>query len=240
MVTLTSLTSRFLPIPALLLLLPAVCAAETLTLTDKQDRSITVNVLSVDGDTAKIKRDDGRQFDLPLASLSETSRDALRDWAKREAEKPLPPNSIEVIAGRTKFDSDKTETRVPYNTINIDGTVDRGTRIRVKINEQWGYSLTVTNRTLAPIDGLRAEYKLFTEGVIEEAVVQKLSIPTLKAREQTVLKTSSVTFSKSHYRGESVKPVGGQLQGVWVRIYKGDTLVHESSTPEGIRLKQKW
>lgn len=54
------------------------------------------------------------------------------------------------------------------------------------------------------------------------------------------MKIRTVTLTKSNYSGQAARPVGTQLQGIWIRIYKGDTLVHESSTPENIRLTKTW
>jgi hypothetical protein len=228
--------------PLLAWALAASSTAEVHTLTDKQGRSIKADVISVENDTAKIRRDDGRSFELALSTLTDADQTKLRDWAKKQADKPLPAGAIGVVASRTKFDSKKTETTVPFIITYTDGTVKRETRIQVTVNEEWGYSLTVENRTLQPINGLRLEYKLFSavDSRGPASSVSTLQIPPLKPRDKVILKTNTVTLTKTHLKGDSVKPVGNQLQGVWVRIYKGDDLVHESSTPENISMNNKW
>lgn len=223
---------------ALLLAFPPAGTAEVFVLTDTQGRSIKADVISVENDTAKIKRDDGRSFELALSTLADADQTKLRDWAKKQADKPLPAGAIGVVASRTKFDSEKSEATVPFIITYTDGTVKRETRIQVTVNEEWGYSLTVENRTLQPINGLRLEYKLFS--AVDSRGASTLQIPPLKPRDKVILKTNTVTLTKTHLKGDSVKPVGNQLQGVWVRIYKGDDLVHESSTPENISMNNKW
>ncbi len=222
---------------------PPVTHAETFKLTDQQGRSIEADVLSVENDIARIRRADGMRFDLPLANLVEADQKTLREWAQREADKPLPPNSIQVTAGRAKFDSTRKESQVPWTTTYSNGTTTTETRTLVTTHEQWGYSLTVSNTTLRQLDNLRVEYRLFGGGIHSAAPGQQAStirIGTLKPRDKTIVKTSSVTLTKEAYRGQSARPVGSQLRGVWVRVYRGDELVHESSTPDSIRLNETW
>lgn len=242
MVSRSALPARPLIAFVACLLAPAA-QAEMFKLTDKQGRSIEADVLSIENDTARIRRADGMRFDLPLANLAEADQKTLRDWAKREADKPLPPNSIEVMASRAKFDSQKSERQVPWVTTYSDGSSTTEYRTMVTTREQWGYSLTVSNTTLRPVDNLRVEYRLFGGGIASASIGNSgstLVIGTLKPREKTIVKTSSVTLTKEAYRGENAKPVGSQLQGVWVRVYRGNELVHESSTPDSIRLNQSW
>lgn len=228
--------------------------AEMFTLTDTQGRSIQAEVISVENDIAKIKRADGIRFDLPLANLVEADRNTLRDWAKRETQKPLPAGAITVEASRAKFDTTKTESKVPYRlNRHSDGSTTTEYRTRVTAHEQWGYSLTVTNTTLRQIDDLRLEYRLFVGDLASspsssfsspstspESSVTTLTIGTLKPRDKTILRTSALTLTKSFFKGSSAKSTGPQLRGVWVRVYRGQELVHESSTPESIRLTEMW
>lgn len=215
--------------------------AENFTLTDTQGRSIQADVLSIENEIARIRRADGMRFDLPLANLAEADQKKLRDWAKQEADKPLPANSIQVTASRSKFDSSKKETEVPWVTTYSDGSSTTEYRTLVTTTEHWGYSLTVSNTTLRQIENLRLEYRLFGSGPRNAGgSASTLEIGTLKPRAKTILKTTTLTFSKEAYRGTSAKPTGSQLRGVWVRVYRGGELVHESSTPDNLRLDEVW
>ena len=60
--------------------------AEVRTLTDKQGRSVKAEVISVENNIAKIKREDGVSFNLPLGQLIEADQKSLLEWAK--AQKP--------------------------------------------------------------------------------------------------------------------------------------------------------
>jgi len=228
-------------LPVLTIAFLSCVQAEPQTLTDKQGRSIKAEVVSVSGDQVRIKRDDGQTFDLPLSTLSEADQQKLTEWAKREAAKPLPADAITVLAARAKFNLRKTETPQTITTTYSDGTTSVTTKTLVTTNEQWGYSVTVTNRTLKPIDGLRAEYRLFSEAASGNSNgVASLTISAIKPRESVILRTSTVTLTKTNYKGESSKAVGSQLSGIWLRIYRGDQFVYETSVPETLRTTEKW
>jgi len=233
---------RLFLLTPLLLALPICLVAEVFTLTDQQGRSIKADVLSLDNNIVKIKRDDGMAFDLPLATLVENDQKTLREWAKREAAKPPPPNAVDVLASRTKFDSSKVETPEKFVISYTDGTSRTETRTRVTITEQWGYSITLTNRSLAPIEKLSVQYRLFTSQAEQptKRTMASLSVELLRPRDNVILKTNGTPFTKSSYKGTAPKPVGSQLQGIWIRVYKDDTLVQEYSSPENLRLTQTW
>jgi hypothetical protein len=234
--------NRFFRLSFLLLALPICLVAEVFTLTDQQGRSMKADVLSLDKNTVKVKREDGMTFDLPLTTLVENDQQTLREWAKREAAKPPSPDAIDVLASRTKFDSSKVETPETLELTYTDGSTRYETRTRVTITERWGYSITLTNRSLAPIKKLSVQYRLFTtlgEQPTKDTM-PSLSVESLNPRGNVVLKTSAIPLTKSSYKGTSPKPVGSQLQGIWIRVYKGDTLVKEYSSPETLRLTETW
>lgn len=221
----------------------SVCLnAEVFTLTDQQGRSIKADVLSLDKNTVKIKREDGMTFDLQLGTLVESDQQSLREWSKREAAKPPPPDAVDVIASRTKFDSSKVETPETYEILYTDGSKRIETRTLVTTTEQWGYSITLTNRSLAPIEKLSVQYCLFTNQGAQptKGARASISVASIKPRGNVVLKTSTTPLTKSSYKGTAAKPAGSQLQGIWIRVYKGDALVQEYSSPENLRVTQTW
>jgi hypothetical protein len=234
--------NRFFRLSFLLLALPICLVAEVFTLTDQQGRSMKADVLSLDKNTVKIKREDGMTFDLQLGTLVESDQQTLREWATREAAKPPPPGSIDVIASRTKFDSNKVETQERIEISYTDGSRRYEAQTLVAITEQWGYSITLTNRSLAPIEKLSIQYRLFINQGAQSAKggMGSLSVASIKPRGNVVLKTITTALTKSSYKGTVAKPVGSQLQGIWIRVYKGDALVQEYSTPENLRVTQTW
>lgn len=217
--------------------LSSVARSEPFKLTDTQGRSIDADVISVENDIARIKRADGLRFDLPLANLIEADQKALRDWAKREADKPLPANAIEVVAGRGMFGSTKSEAQVP----NPDESARNHTLTQITTHERWGYNLTITNKSGRLLENLRVEYLLFGPKGYQNSVTSgRQSVGPLKPNEKIDLKTATITLTKQAYKGDSATPVGNRLRGVWVRIYRGGELVHESSTPENLLLSEQW
>lgn len=232
----------------LLALSSQFAAAEPLTLADKQGRSITAEIISIEGDTIKIRRSDGIVFELSLATLDAESQGKLKKWADEEASRPLPPDALRVELSRGVFKSRKENVDVTLTTGRV---VKNGATIT---EEQWGYGVTLTNTTPRPIDNLRAEYRLFAtienvhvkgrQGLRKKAY--KSTIETIPKHDRIVFRTETVAAIKTRYNGNIVSARTGEsssretLYGIWMRIYRGDVLVHEVSMPESLSLNEKW
>jgi hypothetical protein len=216
-------------------------SAEMLTLTDKQGRSIKADVISVDNDKAKIRRDDGQTFDLPLANLTEADQHKLREWAKANPVE-LSPDALNLEFSRGKFSTDKE--------IQNGGAV-------TAYKDQWGYSITLTNRSKHDLTDIRAEYILFvkqdggastnkSDGMRKVRHTTKADpIPLhgkINFRTQTVpsyryVLSDGWVWSNT---GGSNKPIKDSLHGMWLRIYVGDQLLIEKITPEDLAKTEKW
>lgn len=231
-----------------LLAVSSIANAETFTLTDKQGRSLTADVLSVAGDQVKIKRDDGQIFTLSMATLSPPDQKKLKDWAAEEMSKPLPPGSLQVELSRGIFKTDKQTTDVTVT----DGRVIKNGRTTTE--EKWGYAITITNKSSAPLEKLRAEYRLFAtldsvhvkekQGLKKKAYQSPLeTIPELG---RIVFRTETISAKKMKFNGNIYSASTGdtssreQLSGIWLRIYRGKELVYEASMPENLQLTEKW
>jgi len=227
-----------------LALTASVSQAEPFTLTDKQGRSIKADVLEVTNGQVKIKRDDGQTFSLPLANLSETDQQKLNEWAKS-----LPPGAVQFEFSRGIFKTIKTDK---------DAQLVNGKVIKDGITlteDKWGYNVTITNKTPSPIENLRTEYRLFATidnvHVSEESVKLKKKafqspIETVPALGKIVFKTETISAVKMKYNGNIVSAKTGEnhsrevLSGIWIRVYRGSDLIHETIMPEKIRETQKW
>lgn len=75
------------------------------------------------------------------------------------------------------FDSSKSETTETFITTYTDGTETREKRIPVTTQEQWGYRLTITNRSPKPLGGLRAEHLLFSATLQERGAAEMGALP---------------------------------------------------------------
>ncbi len=237
-----------LPVLALLALVSSPLASETLTLTDKQGRSIQADVIAVENETAKIKRADGQTFDLPLSNLADADQKKLRSWASSESAKPLPPGSVQLELSRGIFQTSKKDSNVTLTTGEI---VENG---RTTTEEKWGYSVTVINKASQSLDNLRTEYRLFAtkdnvhvkekEGLKKKAYRSAIeSVPSLG---RTVFRTETISAFKMKYNANIHSAKTGDtssretLHGIWFRLYRGDQLVQEIAMPASLTTTETW
>lgn len=228
-------------------------AAESVTLTDKQGRVISAEVLSVEKSKVTIKRADGQVFSLPLDALIETDQTKLAGLAEKlaaaEAAKPLSAAAIKIELSRGNFKTVKKTENVKLNT---GETVPDGLAIT---QENWGYAMTIINTTPKPIEGLSAEYRLFATvdsmGTAEDKKGMKKKpyktpIETIDALGKITLRTETITAVKMAFVGNIVSAntgrseSGERLYGIWLRVFRGDQLVQEIAMPESLRTKEKW
>lgn len=230
-------------------------SAEKMLLTDKQGRALTADVLAVEKDAGKVKiqRDDGQIFSLPLDNLIQADHDKLLKLADTlaaaEASKPLKPDAIKLELSRGNFKTTKKSEDVKLTT---GDTVKDGVTIT---QENWGYALTISNRTPKPIDELRAEYRLFATvdnmAVAEDKLVLKKKayttpIEKIDALNKITLRTETIVAVKMAYNGNIVSAKTGRsesgerLYGIWLRVFRGDQLVQEIAMPDSLRTKEKW
>lgn len=126
-----------------------------------------------------------------------------------------------------------------------DGTHRIDARGIRHITQETGYSVTVENRRAEMVEGLHADYRIFTEDAQQRMYVAaggKAALAPLPKWGKVDFKTSAVTVSKTkdRYTRESWANPSIELAGVWVRIYQGDLLIVEFSMPESLREKEKW
>lgn len=57
------------------------------TFTDAQGRTIEADLISVTGETARVRKKDKTEFELPLAKLSDADREFVKKWEKDRREK---------------------------------------------------------------------------------------------------------------------------------------------------------
>ncbi|HSI08575.1 MAG: hypothetical protein ACAH89_04900 [Rariglobus sp.] len=214
--------------------------AEMLTLTDKQGRSIKADVISCENETAKIKRDDGQTFDLPLSNLAEADQRKLREWAKANPPK-LGPDAIVLEFSRGKFSTEKES--------QSDGAV-------TAYKDQWGYSLILTNRSKNELTDIRAEYILFVKqdnssnyrdkGAGFRRVKHTTKVDSIPLHGKITFRTETVpsyryVLAQGWVWGSGGnQPIKDTLHGIWLRIYVGNELVLEKISPEDLSKTEKW
>jgi hypothetical protein len=218
----------------------SLARAETQTLTDKQGRSLKADVISVENEKVKIRRDDGQTFELALGTLGEADQQRLREWAKANPPK-LGPDAMTLEFSRAKFGTEKES--------QSGGAV-------TAYKDQWGYSLTLGNRSKQELTNIRAEYILFVKQ--DNSSDYRDKGPGFRRVKHTTKPDPIPLHEKITFRTETVpsyryvlapgwvwgsggsQPIKDTLYGMWLRIYVGEELVIEKITPEDLAKTQKW
>lgn len=230
----------------------ALPAADVRTLTAKDGRSIEAEILGHRGDTLRIRRSDtGREIRLPLSALADDDQKAARQFIRDNPDlrDAVKPNDIRVEFTRAKFERQITSD----------------TSWRDENTESWGYSIAVLNQTNQPIEGLRVEYIVY--GRNDPDNVQSTSrnktdsenllrvrgreeIPAIASGQRATVRTEPVVTTRVKYTdGGKILTADGKLRGswrdkalhgVWFRVYDGDKLVQEASSPDSLRTSERW
>lgn len=136
-------------------------------------------------------------------------------------------------------------------TLTTGAIIKKG---RTTTEEKWGYSVTIHNKTSKPINNLRAEYRLFATvdnvHVKESTGLRKKAysspIETIPELSRTIFRTESISAFKMKYNGNIVSAKTGEnrsretLSGIWIRIYQGKDLIHETCMPERLSSTETW
>ena len=217
--------------------------AEMMELTDLFGRSIRAEPLALENETLKIRREDGAEFAIELKSLSEDDQTRLRAWAATRPKHAASPAAPE-----------KKKDEAPKNVPDLSRVTLALSRFKAESNtiakfegyshkhEMWGYSFQVTNRGLYPVEKVRLEYNLFARTFVDSGtpsvVPGKLEIDAIGSNrsESAKTKTAEVCKRKGYYTANN----GGELRGVWVKLYVGDTLVQEEISPASLKNEVEW
>ncbi len=172
--------------------------AEMRTFKNTKGEEIKAELVSATADRAELKREDGKKFSVPLATLSEEDRKWIAAWTKAH-----PHFKVQMAATVKKGVSRET---------GGDAFVKKG-----KGNDCW-YLLDFKNTAAEPLKGLRLEYIIFAPsdaavpsvcGTVDlaaipggksgQALTQKLFVP--QATETAAVRSGSaggtVTMSRT-------------------------------------------
>lgn len=223
----------------------AVAADETKdpyhTFRDDQGRTIRATVVRTGVDEVWIRRDDGRTFRVALSTFSEEDQTFIAEWKRKNALKA--PKAIDFAARRF---SDGRET---------GKTSSRKTRV-----ENYGYIVTVTNRTAIDLEGLEIEYRTFAlrGDVGETGQNRKLEthfgtarIEKLSAQKKEEFKTETIplsfvalrpgwVFGNRNGSTSNQRRITDDLGGIWVRVKQNGELIAEYCTPSKLKETQSW
>jgi len=129
--------------------------------------------------------------------------------------------------------------------------VERGTTVSTKVSkEQWGYSVTIENKTFKPQDNLEVEYRQF---VFDDVALgkpkltshaSKTTVASLPSGGKFKFDTTPVDIEKeelkANYSRAGKEKVRDTLSGLWLRITKDGQVVYEFQNPPDLKNKAKW
>lgn len=223
----------------------AIASAEPMTLTDILGRTIRAEPIAVEGDSLRIRRDDGREFTIELKSLVEEDQERIRAWnATRsqagaagagEESKPAKPEKPKYVPDMAKLQLSLSRFKGDTNIITKwEGYTHK--------HEMWGYSFQVSNRNIHPIENVRIEYNLFartfSDSSTPSVVTGSLDLPPIGSNRSEGVKTKTAEVCKQ--KGEYTSNTGGELRGIWVKLYVGDKMVQEQISPGTLKTEVEW
>lgn len=237
-----------------------VARAEPVDLTDLVGRTIRAELISLEGETLTIRREDGREFAIELKSLSDADQTKVLAWNKERlaaaandafasapAAKPAAPDTPEPPAApaaktQPKYVPDMAKVTLALSRFKAGTTtLAKGDGYSHK-HEQWGYSFQVNNRNLYPVEKVRIEYNLFARTFYDSStpsvVSGTLEIPPVASNRSETAKTKTAEVCK--LRGYYTANTGGELRGIWVKLYVDDKLINEQVSPESLRTTEEW
>jgi hypothetical protein len=213
---------------------PAAPGPKPHTWTDKQGRTIIGDFVELDAAAVTIKRTDG--------SMVRIARDQLtpQDVAFAEKATANKPIEVKIEASRKRFGT----------------TRDDSQQGQIVTTDQWGYGITVTSLTRRKAENLRADYVLYVQQATLKNGVQSdgskihrsgsAPIASLDTLAVITFQTNAIPTKKVELKpGWTWSKTGNSdqvidtLEGIWLRLYQGDTMIAEYLSSESFR-KAGW
>ncbi len=122
--------------------------------TDALGKKVKATLLYHDGSgsSVRIRREDGAEFDAPLANFSEADQEFVREWISR-----TPPKITYNLAYTFK-----------RLTVGSDSVEHGYKRVR---NSSYAYEVEITNKSRDPVGPLTFEYCLFMRNVADGSYI---------------------------------------------------------------------
>jgi hypothetical protein len=223
-------------------------SAAPIVLTDTFGRTITAELLSMEGDAVKIRREDGQEFTLSISSLISEDQIKIHHWHKaQKASKtsPAPANKANPSP------ENKPEPKPVLDPSRITLALSRfkgDTNTIAKFegyshkHEMWGYSFQVSNRHLYPLRKLQIQYNLYartyTDSSTPAIVVGKINLPDIESNESQNVKTKMAEVCKR--KGSYIENSAGELRGIRVKLFHEGKLVAEQILPTSLKDEVEW
>ena len=193
----------------------ATVSAEVRTFTDVKGRKLEAELVKARGPNV-VLRMDRKEVPVPLKNFSREDQTAILQWIATD------PMAIDY-----RFDCRETEKDVPRPD------ADPGEEAPHR-----GYEVTVANRCLNTVDGIRLCYRVFLDDRVdairswfgERKLMFKSGdevLPALSYGKSAKVTTRGHVIDKTRSNGFSGQPERDRLRGVWLRFYKHGVMVAE-------------
>ena len=208
----------------LLLMIGVPAGAEVRTFHDVKGRAMEAELVKARGPNIVVRMD-RKEVPVPLKQFSREDQTVILQWIATD------PGAIDY-----RFDCREAEKEVA----RTDGEEGPGLR---------GYEVTVANRCLNTVDGIRVCYRVFLDDRVDPIGswfnVRKLmfkagdeELPALAYGKSVKVMTRGHQVDKTRSNGFSGQPERDRLRGVWVRFFKFGTEV--GSWKSGAVPKCEW
>ena len=207
----------------------------TFTSADGRTMEAELSDFSSDG-TISLRLKNGRSFTgIKPEIFSEEDRQYIAEW------------KLDTIVERGYLETKIRRTRDKVGEDDVGA-------IEEKIYEA-GYSIEFDNGSSVTLEDLRVEYAILSwEAQIAgkrsdgeyTGLVGDVKITRLPAFEEVKVETRKITLRETDLASGYYWVGGGnsdskdRLKGCWIRVWKGDKLIHEDSMPTGFRKNHKW
>jgi hypothetical protein len=235
-----SLVGAHRRIRAALAAVAALCAcfgadAQMRTFTDTQGRTITAELVDSTVSTVRIRRDDGRTFEIEKSVLGPADLEFVAAWEQKRA---FAYGGLEIAARRVRLESDR-----------------RQTKSSVKKEETWCWKVDLRNGSRATLEGLAVEWRVFYKDDTARADTAKLPLKrqqgrtpvgTLEPGATVEIQTSPLVLQSTELRPGRVyadtnkRKVEDSLEGVWIRLVRGREVLAEHAMPSDLPRRADW
>ncbi|MDG2124119.1 MAG: hypothetical protein P8J87_10500 [Verrucomicrobiales bacterium] len=178
-------------------------------------------VSSLGAGKVKIRKDDGAEIAVNISVFSAADQAYIKNWIATSPDAVSYQFVIDLK--EVKLDSKKTE--------------DYSDKITI---DKVAYEVSIGNRARARVEGMKLQYKVFKENRVS-AYGSFLSSPKLMYKEgevklppmdynktaKFVTETHVIRRVRTRYSFNNKSNERDRMEGVWLRFYKGETMVHE-------------
>lgn len=209
----------------------------SVTLRNVGGQEIQAHLVSVHGDSVKIRRtDDSREFIVPIASFDEYTGEQIRQWMSRDAgavEFSLSISSQKNLVDTSVFQSASREFKT----------------------SKWSYRVSVTNLTRNELSGAKLEYRIIYNDQVEfvrtavgpgkgtnQQDGQAIDLPVMAFNDAIEFDTPALDLNTYEYappRGDR-EFAKDSIKGIWIRITRNGKIIGEYRSSPAALASVSW